>query len=71
MHHTLSLCAGSNVSLYVTVDPCRPYSLPQLKFLGPEHGMYIRVRVFCIYFSGRNLVFVDVVKGVLAYWYQQ
>ena len=40
------ICAGSNVSLYVTVDPRRPLNLPQLKFLGPEHGMYMYMDLY-------------------------
>lgn len=43
-----SICTGRNVSLHMTVDPCRPSSLPELKFLGPEHGTNNYGCVICL-----------------------
>jgi E3 ubiquitin-protein ligase FANCL len=37
---------GSNMSLYLSIDPLRPSGLPEFKFLGPEHVVGpIRARV--------------------------
>lgn len=40
-----SICAGTNSSLHLTIDPRRPSGVPEFKFLGPEHGNFLMFMV--------------------------